>query len=252
MSTKKSGSGGYHSSRINRGNLITVATCNLNQWALDFEGNVSRILQSCREAKEAGASYRLGPELEICGYGCDDHFLEMDTFAHCWESLAELLESGATDDNLLCDFGMPLLHNGTRYNCRILCVNRRILFIRPKTSMADGGNYRESRYFTSYTSSDDGDDGAAESYLLPEYWQEQFGQSSAQFGSSLFVQCGGDGTTIGCESCEELWTPQSSHINLALQGVEIIGNGSGSHHELRKLNARLDLILNATRKCGGM
>ena len=77
---------------------------------------------------------------------------------------------------------------------------------------------------------------------MPEYWQEQFGQSSAQFGSSLFVQYGYDGTTIGCESCEELWTPQSSHINLVLQGVEISGNGSGSHHESHKLNARFDLI----------
>lgn len=47
----------------------------LNQWALDFEGNAARILQSIKEAKEAGASMRIGPELEISGYGCLDHFL---------------------------------------------------------------------------------------------------------------------------------------------------------------------------------
>jgi hypothetical protein len=69
------------------GSLVTVATCNLNQWALDFDGNMERILQSCQEAKQKGATYRLGPELEISGYGCEDHFLEQDTFAHCWESL---------------------------------------------------------------------------------------------------------------------------------------------------------------------
>jgi len=40
-----------------------VATCNLNQWALDFDGNLERIYQSCQLAKEHGASYRLGPEL---------------------------------------------------------------------------------------------------------------------------------------------------------------------------------------------
>ncbi|CAM9696941.1 unnamed protein product, partial [Heterosigma akashiwo] len=57
--------------------LVTVATCNLNQWALDFDGNLERILQSIREAKAKGAKYRLGPELEICGYGCEDHYLEM-------------------------------------------------------------------------------------------------------------------------------------------------------------------------------
>ena len=238
----------------NQTNLITVATCNLNQWALDFDGNLKRILQSCEEAKEKGASYRLGPELEICGYGCEDHFLESDTFLHCWESLMKLFESGATDDGLLCDFGMPILYHGARYNCRVLCCNRKILLIRPKTALADSGNYRESRYFTAFQAPTNGNGGdsesSQESLQLPKYWQEKFEQRTAPFGT-MSIQCA-DGTTIGCESCEELWTPQSEHIRLSLTGVEIIGNGSGSHHELRKLNSRLELMVSATRKCGGL
>lgn len=71
--------------------LVTLATCNLNQWALDFEGNLERVLLSIRRAKATGARYRLGPELELCGYGCEDHFLESDTYLHCDESLARLL-----------------------------------------------------------------------------------------------------------------------------------------------------------------
>lgn len=47
------------------GRKATVAVCTLNQWAMDFEGNVERIIQSIEEAKEAGASFRCGPELEI-------------------------------------------------------------------------------------------------------------------------------------------------------------------------------------------
>lgn len=47
------------------GHRITVAASTLNQWALDFEGNRTRILQSIIEAKEMGAVYRTGPELEI-------------------------------------------------------------------------------------------------------------------------------------------------------------------------------------------
>uniref|UniRef100_A0A6U2XUR6 Glutamine-dependent NAD(+) synthetase n=1 Tax=Entomoneis paludosa TaxID=265537 RepID=A0A6U2XUR6_9STRA len=228
------------------GTLVTVATCNLNQWALDFDGNCDRILESCRRAKAAGASYRLGPELEISGYGCEDHFLESDTFSHCWETLAKLLEEGATDDGMLCDFGMPVLFAGARYNCRILAMNRKILLIRPKSAMADNGNYRESRYFTAYRATGIG----PEELILPEIFKEKFQQRSAPFGTQ-FLQLG-DGICVGCESCEELWTPQATHIDLALQGVEIIGNGSGSHHELRKLNQRLELIQSATRKCGGV
>lgn len=226
------------------GSLVTVATCNLNQWALDFEGNLERVFESCVEAKRQGASYRLGPELELCGYGCEDHFLEADTFAHCWESLLVLLERGATDD-LLCDFGMPVLQGGVRYNCRVLCRNRKVLLIRPKMAMADAGNYRESRYFTAYRPGSD-----TTSFLLPPEFKHKFNQTEAPFGTQ-FLQCA-DGTAIGCESCEELWTPQSEHIQMALQGVDIIGNGSGSHHELRKLNTRLELMVSATRKCGGV
>jgi hypothetical protein len=41
---------------------------------------------------------------------------------------------------------------------------------------------------------------------------------------------------------------QAPHISLALAGVEIISNGSGSHHQLRKLDQRLNLIRGATAK----
>jgi NAD+ synthase (glutamine-hydrolysing) len=37
----------------------------LNQWALDFEGNLERILESIRIAKKKGAKLRVGPELEV-------------------------------------------------------------------------------------------------------------------------------------------------------------------------------------------
>lgn len=45
--------------------LITVATCSLNQWSLDFDGNLARILESIQIAKNRGAKLRIGPELEI-------------------------------------------------------------------------------------------------------------------------------------------------------------------------------------------
>ena len=238
-------------STIRPSSLVTLATCNLNQWALDFDGNVQRILESCRIAKEHCASYRLGPELEICGYGCEDHFLETDTLDHCWESLCQLLEMGATD-GLMCDFVMPVLHSGVRYNCRLICRDGRVLLIRPKTALADAGNYREGRYFADYSAPQTTapNNAAIENHLLPPIFLSKFGQRHAPFGLH-HLRCA-DGTTVGCESCEELWTPRSSHVDLALRGVEIIGNGSGSHHELRKLSTRVELMVSATRKCGGV
>jgi NAD+ synthase (glutamine-hydrolysing) len=49
-----------------------------------------------------------------------------------------------------------------------------------------------------------------------------------------------------------LFVPHSPHIGLGLDGVEILGNGSGSHHELRKLHYRVELMTMATRKNGGI
>uniref|UniRef100_A0A665U5L2 Glutamine-dependent NAD(+) synthetase n=1 Tax=Echeneis naucrates TaxID=173247 RepID=A0A665U5L2_ECHNA len=90
------------------GRKVTVATCSLNQWSLDFEGNYERILKSIEIAKTHQAKYRLGPELEI------------------W----------------------PIMHQNVRYNCRVLFLNRKILLIRPKMLMANQGIYRELRWFS--------------------------------------------------------------------------------------------------------
>lgn len=59
------------------GGFITLATwytplsleinfpSSLNQWAMDFEGNAERIIESIRIARKRGATFRTGPELEI-------------------------------------------------------------------------------------------------------------------------------------------------------------------------------------------
>jgi NAD+ synthase (glutamine-hydrolysing) len=241
--------------------LMTVATCTLNQWALDFDGNLERILDSCQQAKQAGATYRLGPELEICGYGCEDHFLEPDTIDHSWQSLVILLTQTDVTEGMVCDFGMPVLGNdGCRYNCRVVCYDRKILWIRPKTFMADDGNYRESRYFTAYEEPGGIGSGSGNSmFSLPVWVRDELKKggipdhpSSVRLGGAKSFLRTDDGVTIGCESCEELWVPNPSHVDLALGGVEVIGNGSGSHHELRKLDKRLELMVAATAKSGGV
>ncbi|CAI4940001.1 BBT_HP_G0012110.mRNA.1.CDS.1 [Saccharomyces cerevisiae] len=223
--------------------LITLATCNLNQWALDFEGNRDRILQSIKIAKERGARLRVGPELEITGYGCLDHFLENDVCLHSWEMYAQIIKNKETH-GLILDIGMPVLHKNVRYNCRLLSLDGEILFIRPKVWLANDGNYREMRFFTPWMKP-----GVVEDFILPPEIQKVTGQRLVPFGDAVINSLD---TCIGTETCEELFTPQSPHIAMSLDGVEIMTNSSGSHHELRKLNKRLDLILNATKRCGGV
>ncbi|KAK2439238.1 glutamine-dependent NAD synthetase [Trifolium repens] len=57
---------------------------------------------------------------------------------------------------------------------------------------------------------------------------------------------------IAAEVCEELFTPSPPHAELALNGVEVIMNASGSHHQLRKLDDRLRAFIGATHTRGGV
>jgi len=48
------------------------------------QGNMERIIESIVVAKARGAAVRVGPELEIPGYGCLDHFLEGEQGGLCF------------------------------------------------------------------------------------------------------------------------------------------------------------------------
>ncbi|CAD6906105.1 unnamed protein product [Tilletia controversa] len=213
------------------GHPVTIATCSLNQWALDFDGNRDRILESIRVAKERGARLR-----------CFDHFLEGDTELHSWQVLCQILKSDATK-GIICDIGMPIQHRSTLYNCRVLVLDSKILFIRPKMWMANDGNYRELRYFTPWARKGETDD-----FALPRMVRAITEQDIVPFGDAVLATID---TVIGVELCEELFTPNSPHISMGLDGVEIFINSSGSHHELRKLYRRVELIKEATLKLGG-
>ncbi|KAJ6933797.1 glutamine-dependent NAD(+) synthetase [Populus alba x Populus x berolinensis] len=223
--------------------LLKVATCNLNQWAMDFDCNLNNIKESITQAKQAGAVIRLGPELEITGYGCEDHFLELDTINHGWECLKEILVGDWTD-GILCSIGMPVIKGSERYNCQVLCFNRKIIMIRPKMWLANDGNYRELRWFTAWKHKDQLVD-----FQLPSEIAEAVLQQSVPFGYGYvrFLD-----TAVAAEVCEELFTPIPPHAELALNGVEVFMNASGSHHQLRKLDVRLRAFIGATHTRGGV
>ncbi|THH10944.1 hypothetical protein EW146_g8214 [Bondarzewia mesenterica] len=189
-------------------------------WALDFQGNLDRILASIIIAKERG-----------------------DTVLHSWEVLAKIIASEDVTD-IVCDIGMPVVHKNVIYNCRVIIHNKKVLMIRPKMWLANDGNYRELRYFTPWQKHRQWED-----HYLPRIIQAVTGQTKVPFGDCVISTVD---TCIGVELCEELFTPASPHILMGLDGVEIFTNSSGSHHELRKLHTRVELIQEATQKLGGV
>ena len=208
-----------------------------------IQGNLERILSSIQAAKDAGATFRTGPELEVPGYSCQDHFHESDTLLHSWEVLGKLLTSPICRGGILVDVGMPVAHKGVVYNCRVVFFEGKILLIRPKLLNCDDGNYRETRWFTAWVKKRQTED-----FFLPRIIREITGQDKVPIGDAVISTLD---TCIGYEICEELWNIHSTHIDMSLDGVEIMVNSSGSYKELRKAYVVVDLVKSATAKAGG-
>lgn len=145
------------------------------------------------------------------------------------------------------DVHRPVRHKGVRYNCRVIALNKRILLIRPKLFLANDGNYREMRYFTPWNRPRYVEQ--FQEFNLPPAMAEIVGDSLPPIGDAAISALD---TCVAAETCEELFTPRAPHVEMALDGIEILTNSSGSHHELRKLNKRIQLMTNATGICGGV
>lgn len=233
-----------------------LAVFTLNQWALDYESNYQRIIKSIELAKAAGSFYRVGPELEICGYSCEDSFFERDHQDHCWQIISKIINNKASAD-ILIDVGMPVSLNSARYNCRIIIYNGHILLIRPKTRLAINGNYRESRHFTAW----DHRSGMAW-FKLPPIVTELHGQKWAPFGSGAILEFpivqqdrpSSSGTfRIGHEICQEMWDSDSLNEEFySKYGCHLIVNSSASYWELRKLDIVQSIMKAATLRSGGV
>lgn len=157
--------------------------------------------------------------------------------------LAEIITDPVCKD-MLVDLGMGVRHRNVRYNCRILCSYKRIIFIRPKMCLANDGLYREARHFTAWAKKMQ-----TETYYLESIARDATGQASVPIGDAILST---RDTAVSCETCEELFTPLNPSTYMGLNGCEIFLNSSASHAELRKLRTRLDLVANSTRKLGGI
>lgn len=98
-----------------------------------------------------------------------------------WEGLKEIL-IGDWTDGILCSIGMPIIKGSERYNCQVFCMNRKIIMIRPKMWLANDGNYRELRWFTSWKQKDQLVD-----FQLPHDIADALSQQTVPFGYG-FIQ----------------------------------------------------------------
>ena len=93
-----------------------------------------------------------------------------------------------------------IIHNNVRYNCRVFCLDHKIVLIRPKSILTDDGNYREPRFFTSWKKLYE-----LEDHTLSDILREATGQTTVKIGMAIIAT---QETMIAAEICEEMWVPQ--------------------------------------------
>lgn len=123
----------------------------------------------------------------------------------CLSSLYRILTDKSLHE-IIIDVGLPIQHRSFKYNARALCLNGKILAIRPKLYLANDGNFREPRYFSPWNRPK-----YVEKYKLDERFRKLQGENFVPIGDVVIDTLD---TCFAAETCEELFTPHSPHIDM--------------------------------------
>ena len=125
-------------------NVVTIAIAQINCVVGDLAGNAAKILHSCEDARAAGASLLLTPELALCGYPPEDLLLREGFYRDCADALERL--AGAVSGITLV-VGHPHSDNGKHYNAASVIRDGRILGTYYKRTLPNYTVFDEERYF---------------------------------------------------------------------------------------------------------
>jgi NAD+ synthase (glutamine-hydrolysing) len=201
----------------------------------DVGFNVGATVAALDEAAAAGVSLVAFPELGLTAYSCADLFAQSELRRSALAALADV--AAATGRlGVAAVVGLPVEVDARLYNAAAICAGGSVAGIVPKTFLPTGGEFYESRWFSS------GADVTANTVRID-------GRDVA-FGTDLvFEATDVAGALIGVEICEDLWAPVQPSAELALAGATILVNLSASNEVLGKAAYRRDLVVGQSGRC---
>ncbi len=124
---------------------MKIAIAQINCTVGDIGGNRARILHYAEQAKRAGASLLITPELALSGYPPEDLLLREDFNQSCAMALTQIAETLSGISLLI---GHPVMENGLCYNAASLVENGKIQATYHKHVLPNYSVFDEVRYFT--------------------------------------------------------------------------------------------------------
>lgn len=191
---------------------IRIALAQINPTVGDIDGNVFKICDYIRKAKEQNAKIVVFPELAITGYPPEDLLLKPQFINDNLDALNKVREE-TKDITAVVGFvnrevGIDSQRDGI-YNAAAIFHDSRLIDAYHKMHLPNYGVFDEYRYFKAGTKS-------------PVYTIEE--------------------TIIGVNICEDIWHPEGPTKSQALAGAEIIININASPYHMGKLSLREDML----------
>lgn len=189
--------------------------------------NVEIIKELINKAVNNGVDIAVFPELCICGYTCQDLFLNDDLYNNCMKAL-QVLKNYSKGLEIVFIVGCILKVKNSLYNCAFSFYNGEIIGITPKTYIPNYNEFYEARYFNSASSLD-----VNEINIF---------NSNVKISNKLLYKCNNMDVCYAIDICEDLWMVNAPSNYTTLGGANIIFNLSSSNETIGKANYRKELV----------
>ena len=222
-------------SNIDLTSYIRVASACPAIKVADINFNINEIISTIDKAAEVGTEIIVFPELSITGYTCGDIFRQRILIDTVNTAIDKICEYSAKDKakNMLIIVGAPIEVNATLYNCGVAIVNGKVVCIVPKLYLPNYNEFYERRWFAPAM--------GIKNQVI------KFNGEDVRFGTDIIISH--NGTLIGIELCEDLWTAIPPSCHSALAGAEIICNLSATDEVYGKHRGLVKMIEQQSARC---
>lgn len=222
-------------SNIDLTSYIRVASACPAIKVADINFNINEIISTIDKAAEVGTEIIVFPELSITGYTCGDLFRQRILIDTVNTAIDKICKYSAKDKakNMLIIVGAPIEVNATLYNCGVAIVNGKVVCIVPKLYLPNYNEFYERRWFAPAM--------GIKNQVI------KFNGEDVRFGTDIIISH--NGTLIGIELCEDLWTAIPPSCHSALAGAEIICNLSATDEVYGKHRGLVKMIEQQSARC---
>ena len=193
---------------------LIVAIAQLDPTVGDIAGNLGRLDDAWREAKEAGADLVVASELFVAGYPPEDLVLKPAFVAACEAAVKDFARQVKDGPAVL--LGTPWRQDGKLYNAAALLAGGAVAALRFKHDLPNYGVFDEKRVF-----------------------------AAGPCPGPMVLK----GVRLGVMVCEDMWTADAAET-LGESGAELMIVINGSPYESDKLGERLSLAQERVTETG--